>query len=80
MCFVGCQGNGGIYNPLFFHEAGFNFVNTRGTRHSSDLKGDEEEQSEVRERQVLFKMLQNKSHTLQNLFILQLQIFTDFIL
>lgn len=38
VCLVGCQGNRGIYNPLFSHEAGFNFVNTRGTRHSPDLK------------------------------------------
>lgn len=45
VCFVGCQGNGGIYNPLFSHETGFDFVNTRGTRHSPDLKEGEEEQS-----------------------------------
>lgn len=45
VCFVGCQGNRGIYNPLFSHEAGFDFVNTRGTRHSPDLKEGEEGQT-----------------------------------
>lgn len=44
MCLVGCQGHRGVNNALLSHEAGFNFMNTRGTRHPPHLRAKEEEQ------------------------------------